>query len=108
MARPIIEHSRRRTRMLKPLGDRVVIRPKEQEEVTRGGILLPDSARKRPFEGEVIAVGSGRVMRDGTRAPLSVKVGDVVMYARYAGTEVRVDDEDLIILDEDSVMAIKE
>jgi chaperonin GroES len=94
--------------MLKPLGDRVVVRPKEQEEVTRGGILLPDTARKRPFEGEVIAVGSGHVLKDGRRAPLSIKVGDVIVYARYAGTEVRVGDEDLIIIDEDSVMAIKE
>jgi chaperonin GroES len=94
--------------MLKPLGDHVVVRPKEQEEVTNGGILLPDTARKRPFEGEVIAVGSGRVLKDGTRAPLSVKVGDIVVYARYAGTEVRVNGEDLIIIDEDSVMAIKE
>ncbi len=94
--------------MLKPLGDRVVIRPKEQDEVTRGGIVLPDMARKRPFEGEVIAVGSGRTMKDGTRAPLSLKVGDVVVYARYAGTEVRIDGEDLIIIDEDSVMAVKE
>jgi chaperonin GroES len=94
--------------MLKPLGDHVVVRPKEQEEVTNGGILLPDTARKRPFEGEVIAVGSGRVLKDGTRAPLSLKVGDIVVYARYAGTEVRVNGEDLIIIDEDSVMAIKE
>jgi chaperonin GroES len=94
--------------MLKPLGDHVVVRPKEQEEVTSGGILLPDTARKRPFEGEVIAVGSGRVLKDGTRAPLSLKVGDIVVYARYAGTEVRVNGEDLIIIDEDSVMAIKE
>jgi chaperonin GroES len=74
--------------MLKPLGDRVLIRPKEQDAVTRGGIMLPDMARKRPFEGEVIAVGSGRTMKDGTRASLSLKVGDVVGM-RYAGTEVR-------------------
>ncbi len=94
--------------MLKPLGDRALIRPKEQDEVTRGGILLPDTARKRPFEGEVLAVGNGRTMKDGTRAPLTLKVGDVVVYARYAGTEVRVDGEDLIIVDEDSVMAVKE
>lgn len=94
--------------MLKPLGDRVVIRPREREETTRGGIVLPDTAQKKPFEGEVIAVGSGRVLKDGTRAPLSLKVGDVVLYARYAGTEVRVDGEDLIIIDEDSVMAVKE
>jgi chaperonin GroES len=94
--------------MLQPLGDRVVIRPKKREEVSRGGIQLPDTARKKPFEGEVVAVGSGRVLKDGRRAPLSIKVGDVVIYARYAGTEVRVGDEDLIILEEDSVTAVKE
>jgi chaperonin GroES len=94
--------------MLKPLGDRVVVRPSEEEERTAGGIVLPDTARKKPQEGKVLAVGSGRVLKDGKRAALSVKVGDTVVYSKYAGTEVRVDSEDLVILDEDSILAVRE
>jgi chaperonin GroES len=99
---------RRISRMLKPLGDRVLLRPSEAEEKSTGGIVLPDSARKRPQEGKVLAIGSGQVMKDGTRAALTVKVGDVVIYSKYAGTEVRVDGEDLVILDEDSILAVKD
>jgi len=94
--------------MLKPLGDRVVVRPSEEEERTAGGIVLPDTARKRPQEGKVVAVGSGRLLKDGKRAALSVKVGDTVVYSKYAGTEVTVDSEDLVILDEDSILAVRE
>jgi chaperonin GroES len=94
--------------MLKPLGDRVVVRPSEEEERTAGGIVLPDTARKRPQEGKVLAVGSGRVLKDGKRAAVSVKVGDTVVYSKYAGTEVTVDSEDLVILDEDSILAVRE
>ena len=94
--------------MLKPLGDRVLLRPSEAEEKSSGGIVLPDSARKRPQEGTVLAVGSGQVMKDGTRVALTVKVGDVVIYSKYAGTEVRVDGEDLVILDEDSILVVKD
>lgn len=93
--------------MLKPLGSHVLVRPAPSEEVTSGGIMLPDTARKRPQEGEVLAIGTGRVMKDGTRITLSVKVGDTIIYSKYAGTEVRVDDEDLVLLDEDSVLAVK-
>jgi len=94
--------------MLKPLGDRVVVRPSEEEERTAGGIVLPDTARKKPQEGKIVAVGSGRVLKDGKRAALSVRVGDTVVYSKYAGTEVRVDSEDLVILDEDSILAVRE
>jgi chaperonin GroES len=94
--------------MLKPLGDRVVVRPSEEEERTAGGIVLPDTARKRPQEGKVVAVGSGRLLKDGKRAALSVKVGDTVVYSKYAGTEVTVDSEDVVILDEDSILAVRE
>ena len=94
--------------MLKPLGDRVLVRPSEAEEKTAGGIVLPDTAQKRPQEGEVLAVGSGHEMKDGTRVALSVKVGEIVIYSRYAGTEVRVDGEDLMMVDEDSILAVKE
>ncbi|HHX40779.1 MAG TPA: co-chaperone GroES [Armatimonadetes bacterium] len=94
--------------MLRPLRDRVVIKPSEQEEKTAGGILLPDTAKKKPQEGEVVAVGSGKVLEDGTRTPMNVKVGDRVVYSKYAGTEVRVGDEEYLVIDEDSIYAIKE
>jgi chaperonin GroES len=93
--------------MLKPLGDRVLLRPSEEEGRTAGGIVLPDTARKRPQEGAVLAVGSGRLLNNGTRVPLSVKPGDKVVYSKYAGTEVTVEGEDLIILDEDSILAVQ-
>lgn len=94
--------------MLKPLGDRVLVRPAKEEERTRGGILLPDTARKRPQEGEVLAVGGGRVLNNGKRVSVSVEIGDTVVYSKYAGTEVRVGGEDLVILDEDSILAVRQ
>ncbi len=94
--------------MLKPLGDKVLVRPSEGEEKTSGGIVLPDSARKRPQEGKVLAVGTGLMMKDGKRVPLSVKVGNTVVYSKYAGTEVKVDGDELVILDEDSILAVRE
>lgn len=93
--------------MLRPLGDRIVVKPAKEEEVTKGGIVLPDTAKKRPREGQVLAVGSGRLLDTGQRAALEVAVGDTVIYSEYGGTEVTVDGEDLIILDEGSVLAIK-
>jgi len=92
--------------MLRPLGDRIVVAPADEEEVTRGGIVLPDTARKRPREGEVLAVGPGRLLDSGERAALEVKVGDIVVYSEFGGTEVRVGEEDYVILDEGSVLAI--
>jgi len=94
--------------MLQPLGDRVLVRPSEEEERTAGGIMLPDTARKRPQEGKVLAVGAGRAPKDGKRVALSVKVGDTVLYSKYAGTEVKVEGDDLVILDEDSILAVRE
>ena len=92
--------------MLRPLGDRIVIKPGEAEDVTKGGIVLPDSAKKRPREGEVLAVGPGKLLDNGQRAPLEISVGDVVVYTEYGGTEITVGDEDYVILDEGSVLAI--
>lgn len=92
--------------MLKPLGDHIVVRPGPEEEVTRGGIVLPDTARKKPQEGEAVAVGAGKVLDSGKRAPMEVSVGDIVVYTKYGGTEITVDGEDLVILDEGSVLAI--
>jgi len=92
--------------MLRPLADRIVVKPGAEEEVTKGGIVLPDTARKKPREGEVLAVGPGKLLDNGQRAPMEVKVGDVVLYSEYGGTEVTVDGEDYVILDESSVLAI--
>ncbi len=92
---------------LEPLGDRVVVRPKPKEEVTKGGIVLPDTAKEKPQEGEVIAVGPGRLTDDGKRIAMDVKVGDIVIYAKYGGTEIKEDDEELIILRESDILAKK-
>lgn len=90
---------------LQPLGDRIVVKPIEQEEMTKGGIVLPDTAKEKPQEGEIIAVGPGKLTEDGNRLPLDVKVGDRVIFAKYAGTEVKLDDEKLLIMHESDVMA---
>jgi len=92
---------------LQPLADRLVVKPIEREEVTKGGIVLPDTAREKPQEGEVIAVGTGRLTEDGKRIAMEVKVGDVVSYARYGGTEIKIDDEELVILRESDILAKK-
>lgn len=91
---------------LKPLGDKVVVQLTEQEEKTASGIYLPDSAKKKPQEGKVIAIGDGRVLETGERNKLSVKVGDKVLFSKYGGNEVTVDGEDFTILDEDQIYAI--
>jgi chaperonin GroES len=90
---------------LSPLGDRVVIKPIVREEVTKGGIVLPDTAKEKPQEGEIIAVGPGRLSEDGKRIAMEVKEGDKVIYAKYAGTEIKIDDEELIILKESDILA---
>jgi chaperonin GroES len=94
--------------MLKPLGARVLVRPSKAEEKTAGGIVLPDTAQKKPQEGKVLAVGSGKLLDNGKRVPLPVKVGDTVVYSKWSGTEVRVGGEDLVILEEDTILAVKE
>ena len=92
---------------LQPLADRVVVRPIEREEQTKTGIYLPDTAKEKPQEGEVIAVGPGRISEDGNVIVMDVKVGDIVIYAKYGGTEIRIDDEDLMILRESDILAKK-
>jgi chaperonin GroES len=94
--------------MIKPLGDRVVIEPSESEETTAGGIVLPDAAKKKPQEGTVIAVGPGRVLDNGKRSEIGVEVGQVVVYAKYGGTEVKVDGKDYVILEAEQIYAVKE
>lgn len=91
---------------IQPLADRVVVRPIEKEEVTKSGIVLPDTAKEKPQEGEVVAVGPGKMTEDGgRRIPLEVKVGDVVVYAKYGGTEIKLNDEKLMILKESDILA---
>ena len=92
---------------LQPLADRLVVKPIEAEEKTKTGIYLPDTAKEKPQEGKVIAVGPGRLSEDGKRIAMDVKVGDIVIYAKYGGTEIKIDDEELIILRESDILAKK-
>jgi len=92
---------------LKPLADRVVVKPIEGERMSKGGIVLPDTAKEKPQEGKVIAVGEGRLSEDGKRLPMDVKVGDIVIYAKYGGTEIKIEDEEFMILRESDILAKK-
>ena len=92
---------------LKPLGDRVVVKPIEGEERTKGGIILPDTAKEKPQEGKVLAIGPGKMTEDGKRMPMDVKVGDIVLYVKYGGTEVKIEGEELMILSENDILAKK-
>lgn len=90
---------------LQPLGDRVVVKPMTEEEVSKGGIILPDTAKEKPQRGQVIAVGPGRLDEDGKRIAMEVKKGDKVIYSKYAGTEIKEDDEEYLILRESDILA---
>lgn len=90
---------------IEPLGDRVVIKPTPKEEVSKGGIFLPDTAKEKPQEGKIIAVGPGRLTDDGTRIAMEVKKGDKVIYSKYAGTEFKLGDDELIIMRESDILA---
>jgi chaperonin GroES len=92
---------------LQPMADRVLVKPIEKEEKTKSGIYLPDTAKEKPQEGEVIAVGPGKMSDDGKRIAMDLKVGDMVIYAKYGGTEIKVDDDELIILRESDILAKK-
>ena len=91
---------------LKPLADRVVIKPSEAEERTKGGIILPDTAKEKPVVGEIVAVGPGKVTEDGKKVPMEVKVGDKVLYGKYSGTEVTIEGDQYLIMREADVFAI--
>ncbi|NLV65537.1 MAG: co-chaperone GroES [Synergistaceae bacterium] len=93
---------------LKPLGDRLVVKVLTQEEKTKGGIVIPDTVKEKPQEGEVLAIGSGKVLENGQKLPLEVKTGDKILFSKYGGTEVKIDGEDLLILSERDVLAILE
>lgn len=92
--------------MLKPLGYRVVVKRIEEEAKTKGGIVLPDTAKEKPQKGKVVAVGSGRTLDNGTKVPLEVKEGDTVVFAKYGGTEIEIDGEEYIILSERDLLAV--
>ena len=94
--------------MLKPLGDRLIVKPTEAEEKTAGGILLPDTAKEKPQQGEVIAVGPGKLLDSGKAIPMDVKVGETIYYAKYGGTEVKIGADDYVILRQDDVLAVIE
>lgn len=91
---------------IRPVGDRVVVRPAAKEEVTRSGIVIPDTAKEKPQEGTVIAVGNGRLLDTGERAPMEVHEGDRVLFAKYGGTEFKLDNEEYLVLRESDVLAI--
>ncbi len=93
---------------IRPLHDRLIVKRLEEEEKTKGGVIIPDTVKEKPIEGKVIAVGTGRVKKDGTKIPLEVKKGDRVLFAKYAGTEVKIDGEEHLMMKEDDVLAIME
>ena len=93
---------------VRPLYDRLIVKRLEEEEKTKGGIIIPDTAKEKPIEGKVIAVGKGRINKDGTKIPMEVEKGDRILFAKYAGTEVKIDGEEHLIMKEDDVIAIIE
>jgi chaperonin GroES len=93
---------------VRPLHDRVIVKRIEEEEKTKGGIIIPDTAKEKPIEGKVIAAGKGKIMEDGKVAPLEVKKGDRVLFGKYAGTEIQIDGDEHLIMREDDIVAIVE
>ena len=90
----------------RPLHDRVLLRRIEEKETVKGGIIIPDTAKEKPMEGEVISVGPGKVMEDGKRSPMDVKAGDRVLFGKYAGTEIKIDDKEYVIMREEEILAV--
>ena len=93
---------------LKPLGDRIVVKPTPREEMTKSGIVLPDTAKERPQEGTILSVGPGRTLDDGKREPMEVSPGETVLFQKYAGTEFKLDEEELLILSQKDILAVLE
>jgi chaperonin GroES len=91
---------------VRPLHDRVLVKRVEEKEVVKGGIIIPDTAKEKPMEGEVIAVGSGKVMDDGKRSAMDVKTGDRILFGKYSGTEIKIDNQDFVIMREDEILAV--
>jgi len=93
-------------RKIKPLQDRILVRRLEEKEVKKGGIIIPDTAKEKPQEGEVVAVGPGKVTEDGERQPMEIKVGDKILFGKYSGSEVKLGDEEFLIMREEDVLGI--
>ena len=93
---------------IRPLHDRIIVRRLEEEERTKGGIIIPDTAKEKPFEGKVIAVGEGRIKKDGSKIPLELKKNDRILFAKYGGTEVKIDGEEYLMMKEEDVLAVIE
>jgi chaperonin GroES len=93
---------------IRPLQDRVIVKRIKEEEMTKGGIIIPDSAKEKPVEGEVVAVGSGKVLENGTVRKLDVKAGDTILFGKYSGTEIKIDGDDRLILREDDILGVIE
>jgi chaperonin GroES len=93
---------------VRPLHDRVLVKRVEEKEVIKGGIIIPDTAKEKPMEGEVVAVGPGKIQDDGKRSPLDVKAGDRILFGKYSGTEIKIDDEEFLILREEEILAVLE
>ena len=91
---------------IQPLADRVIVKPQEAEEVTKGGIILPDTAKEKPMQGDIVAVGNGKITEEGTKVDLTVKVGDKVLYGKYSGTEVTIDGSEYLIMRESDIFGI--
>jgi len=93
---------------VRPLHDRIIVKRLDEEEKTKGGIIIPDTAKEKPFEGRVIAVGDGRITEDGKKIPMEIKKGDRILFAKYGGTDIKIDGEDHLIMKEDDVLAVVE
>ncbi len=106
MAKKKVDNENTKQLSIQPIGDRILIERESAEEKTAGGIVLPDTAKDKPKRGKVISVGEGRLLRDGTRAPFQVKVGDRVLFSAYAGEEFKIDDRELLLMREDDILAI--
>ena len=91
---------------VRPLHDRMLVRRIEEKETAKGGIIIPDTAKEKPMEGEVLAVGNGRVLENGKKLPLDVKVGDRILFGKYSGTEIKIDGEEVLVVREDEVLAV--
>jgi chaperonin GroES len=91
---------------VRPLHDRILIKRIEEKEVVKGGIIIPDTAKEKPMEGEVFAVGPGKLQEDGKRSPIDVQVGDRILFGKYAGTEIKIDDQDYVIMREEEILAV--
>lgn len=93
---------------IRPLHDRVIVQRLEEEKTTKGGIIIPDTAKEKPQEGKVIAVGSGKILENGTKTPMDVKVGDKILFGKYSGTEIKVEGEEFLMMREDDILGVIE